>query len=75
MFLHHIVTICLLVFSYLCNFIRVGSVILLLHDSADYWLELAKMTTYANFKYICDSSFIMFALVWLVTRLTIFPIK
>lgn len=75
MFLHHIVTILLLAFSYVCNFVRVGSVILLLHDSADYWLELAKMTTYANYKLACDTSFIIFALVWLLTRLTFFPYK
>jgi hypothetical protein len=75
MFLHHIVTIFLMVFSYICNFVRVGSVILLLHDSADYWLELAKMATYARFKNLCDASFIIFAIVWLITRLILFPFK
>ena len=75
MFLHHIVTITLLVFSYICNFVRVGSIILLLHDSADFWLELAKITSYASYKKVCDTSFIIFTLVWFVTRLTFFPLK
>ena len=32
MFVHHIVTILLLLFSYACNFTRVGAVVLFLHD-------------------------------------------
>lgn len=75
MFTHHIVTISLMAFSYLENYPRIGSLILVLHDGADFWLELAKIAKYASLQRICDSSFIIFALVWFVTRLVIFPFK
>jgi sphingoid base N-palmitoyltransferase len=75
MFLHHIITIILVCYSYLTNFTRIGSLILVLHDGADFWLELAKAAKYANLQRLCDSAFIIFALVWFITRLVVFPIK
>ncbi|CAF5022907.1 unnamed protein product, partial [Rotaria sp. Silwood1] len=39
MFLHHVATIMLLSFSYIANYVRVGSLVLVIHDCADYWLE------------------------------------
>ncbi len=38
--IHHIVTMSLLVFSYTCNFVRIGAVILLVHDVSDVILEV-----------------------------------
>ena len=75
LFVHHIITISLLMFSYLCNFHRVGSLVLLLHDCADYWLELAKMALYAKLAKLCDPLFIIFTVVWFLTRLLLFPFK
>ena len=76
MFLHHVVTIGLILFSYLCNFVRIGTLVLILHDTTDFWLELAKMGTYApRLQPICDLSFIIFAVSWFVTRLVAFPLK
>lgn len=40
MFLHHIATISLLSFSYVVNFVRVGTLVLVIHDCGDYWLEV-----------------------------------
>nr|XP_020768982.1 ceramide synthase 6 isoform X1 [Odocoileus virginianus texanus] len=74
MFLHHLVAILLITFSYVNNMARVGTLILCLHDSADALLEAAKMANYAKFQKICDLLFVMFAMVFITTRLGIFPL-
>jgi len=75
MFLHHIATIALLSFSYIVNFLRIGALVLVVHDCGDYWLESAKMAKYARAQKICDILFFIFALVWLITRLCYYPYK
>lgn len=40
MFIHHTATVVLLIMSYITNHIRIGCLIILVHDSADYWLEV-----------------------------------
>lgn len=40
MFVHHICTICLLSFSWICNFHRIGTLVLLIHDCGDIFLEV-----------------------------------
>ncbi|XP_053709460.1 ceramide synthase 2-like [Synchiropus splendidus] len=71
--IHHIATIFLIGFSYCANFVRVGTLVMLVHDSSDFLLESAKMFHYAGLTPICDSLFVVFALVFLVTRLVVFP--
>ncbi len=41
MFLHHIATILLLSFSYIVNFVRIGTLVLVIHDFGDFWLEVS----------------------------------
>ena len=41
MVIHHIVTVMLTTFSYTAGFFRIGSVIILLHDLADIFLEVS----------------------------------
>ncbi|XP_051552947.1 ceramide synthase 2-like [Myxocyprinus asiaticus] len=72
---HHFATIFLLGFSYCSNYIRVGTLVMLVHDSSDFLLESAKMLHYAGWKKTCDSLFVIFAVVFLVTRLVVFPSK
>ena len=60
MFLHHIATISLLSFSYIVNFVRVGSLVLVVHDCADYWLEVGNETTNVN---LVDRAVVRFVLV------------
>ncbi|KAK2822224.1 hypothetical protein Q5P01_022289 [Channa striata] len=72
--IHHLATIFLLIFSYCANYIRIGTLVMLLHDSSDILLESAKMFNYGTgWKKTCDTLFVVFAVVFLVTRLVIFP--
>lgn len=74
--IHHLATIFLLSFSYCANYIRIGTLVMLLHDSSDILLESAKMFNYGTgWRKTCDTLFIVFAVVFLVTRLVIFPSK
>ncbi|XP_037537677.1 ceramide synthase 2-like [Nematolebias whitei] len=74
--IHHLATIFLLTFSYCANFIRIGTLVLLLHDSSDILLESAKMFNYGTgWRKTCNSLFVVFAVLFLVTRLVIFPSK
>ncbi|XP_041031065.1 ceramide synthase 2 isoform X2 [Carcharodon carcharias] len=71
--IHHVATIILLSFSWCANYIRVGTLVMVVHDSSDILLESAKMLNYAGWKSICNSLFIVFAAVFIITRLVIFP--
>jgi len=80
MIVHHLTTILLIVFSYLTNFSRFGSVILLLHDLADVFLESAKVFNYTSkapghhfAKHLCDVLFATFAITFFITRLVLYP--
>ncbi|XP_051999372.1 ceramide synthase 2-like [Xyrauchen texanus] len=70
---HHVATITLISFSWCVNYIRAGTLIMFVHDSADYLLESAKMFNYARWKNTCNYLFILFAAVFVITRLIIFP--
>ncbi|KAM6962820.1 ceramide synthase 2-like [Aplochiton taeniatus] len=71
--IHHIATIFLMGFSYCANYVRVGTLVMLVHDSSDFLLESAKMFNYAGWRKTCDTLFVIFALTFLVTRLVVFP--
>jgi hypothetical protein len=80
MILHHVVTIFLIGFSYMINMLRIGSLIIVLHDCADVFLETAKVFNYINkigkrawASTYCDILFGCFALVFFITRLYIYP--
>uniref|UniRef100_A0A7N6A994 Ceramide synthase 2b n=1 Tax=Anabas testudineus TaxID=64144 RepID=A0A7N6A994_ANATE len=70
---HHVATILLISFSWCFSYIRVGTLIMLLHDSSDYLLESAKMFNYAGWRNACNYIFIVFAAIFIFTRLVIFP--
>ncbi|NXT91772.1 CERS2 synthase, partial [Anhinga rufa] len=71
--IHHVATIILISFSWFANYIRAGTLIMALHDSSDYLLESAKMFNYAGWRNTCNNIFIVFAAVFIVTRLVILP--
>ena len=55
MSVHHAVTLSLLFFSFWINHIRIGSIVLVLHDFADIWLQLGKMARYVDATILCDA--------------------
>ncbi|XP_061094726.1 ceramide synthase 4a [Conger conger] len=73
--IHHIATIFLIGLSYCGNYVRVGTLVMLVHDSSDFLMESAKMVNYAGWRKTCDTLFVAFAAVFLVTRLVVFPFK
>ena len=83
MIIHHCSTILLILWSWCTNLTRIGTLILLIHDIADIFLESAKCINYAaiskgpmNRKWlspICDTLFAIFAITFGVSRLYIYP--
>ena len=80
MYVHHLVTILLVLGSYANNYMRVGTVILFLHDSSDIFLDLLKIFNYLKLEgrkgcFIIEFAFFANLLVWAYTRLYIFPMR
>lgn len=73
MFVHHVATILLLSISWVFNYFRIGAIIACLHDSADIFLEGAKMAHYAKFERTSMVILVMFIAVWIFSRLYIYP--
>ncbi|XP_061102182.1 ceramide synthase 2 [Conger conger] len=71
--IHHFATLILLAFSWCANYIRIGTLVMIIHDASDVLLESAKLFNYAKWERTCNIIFILFAIVFMVTRLIIFP--
>ncbi|KAK3562389.1 hypothetical protein QTP86_033526, partial [Hemibagrus guttatus] len=71
--IHHLATLTLLAFSWCGNYIRAGTLVMLVHDASDVFLESAKIFNYAKWEKTCNGIFVLFAVVFMVTRLVIFP--
>ncbi|KAM6943317.1 ceramide synthase 2 [Xenentodon cancila] len=70
---HHVATLVLLSFSWCANFIRIGTLVMFIHDASDVLLESAKLFNYARWEKTSQALFVVFAIVFMVTRLIIFP--
>jgi ceramide synthetase len=76
MFIHHIVTLMLLTFSWTVNFVRIGTLVLVIHDFADIPLEGAKICRYLHISDgISNSVFGVFTLSWIFSRLGLLPYR
>ncbi len=73
MFIHHIVTIVLIGYSYSVNFVRNGILVLMCHDPCDVFLELAKLCKYAGKQLGADILFGAFVASWAFLRLFYLP--
>ncbi|XP_044516063.1 ceramide synthase 3 [Gracilinanus agilis] len=71
--IHHLAALSLMSFSWCTNYIRSGTLVMLVHDVADIWLESAKLFSYAGWKQTCNTLFFIFAAVFFISRLVIFP--
>ncbi|KAI8808301.1 TLC domain-containing protein [Cladochytrium replicatum] len=74
LFLHHIVTVSLVVISYSMHYTRIGHVILVLFDVADVALSFAKVLKYIPTmpSMVTDTIFGLFVVSWLYTRHLLF---
>ncbi|XP_037786070.1 ceramide synthase 6-like isoform X1 [Penaeus monodon] len=74
MFIHHVLTIMLIVFSWTVNFVRLGSLVLIVHECADIPMLFAKMSKLFGRRDLMDKFFVVFVLLWLSTRTGLFPL-
>lgn len=70
---HHVVSLGLIVLSYTLRFVRVGSVVLALHDASDVFLETGKMSKYSGAETVASFAFVLFVLSWTILRIIYFP--
>uniref|UniRef100_A0A2P2I2I8 Ceramide synthase 6-like n=1 Tax=Hirondellea gigas TaxID=1518452 RepID=A0A2P2I2I8_9CRUS len=75
MLCHHTVTITLTSLSFMVNMVRIGSLILLVHECADIPLLLAKIFGYCRRQKMMDIMFVFFVILWITTRLGVFPLR
>jgi len=69
-FSHSILFFCL--FNTL-RFVRIGSVVLALHDASDVFLEIAKMSKYSGAESIAFFAFVLFVLCFTMLRIVYYP--
>ncbi|KAL5123495.1 LAG1 longevity assurance 3 [Glycine soja] len=70
---HHVITVILIVLSYIFRFVRVGSVVLALHDASDVFIETGKMSKYSGAETTASIAFILFVSCFTVTRIIYYP--
>jgi hypothetical protein len=73
-FLHHVITVVLIAYSFCLGFTKIGVVIMFLHDVCDPWLEMAKLTKYAGCELATNVLFVIFTITWIVMRVVYFPL-
>lgn len=73
MCIHHIITNMLVFISSTMRFTRIGSMVFLVHDISDVPVDLSKLANFVKWKKTTISFFVLMMLVWLATRMLIFP--
>ena len=49
MIIHHVVTIALLSFAWAGGMVRIASLVIVVHDAVDYWMEVSMLATVVLF--------------------------
>eukprot|EP00730_Choanoeca_flexa_P015593 TRINITY_DN7193_c0_g1_i2.p2 TRINITY_DN7193_c0_g1~~TRINITY_DN7193_c0_g1_i2.p2 ORF type:complete len:336 (+),score=38.46 TRINITY_DN7193_c0_g1_i2:42-1049(+) len=75
MLLHHVVTVCLILFSYLAGYHRIGILVLLCHDVSDVFLDYAKCLHYLDYDILSTVTFVNLLATWAYYRLYVYPSK
>ncbi|KAL1357413.1 hypothetical protein HN51_009328 [Arachis hypogaea] len=70
---HHVASLALIVLSYMFRFVRVGSVVLALHDATDVFLETGKMSKYSGAETMASIAFLLFVIFWTLLRIIYYP--
>mmetsp|Transcript_8237 Transcript_8237/g.17560 ORF Transcript_8237/g.17560 Transcript_8237/m.17560 type:complete len:509 (-) Transcript_8237:122-1648(-) len=73
MMAHHLVTNALIFGSSYYRLTRIGSMIFLIHDISDVPIDMSKLANFVKWKVTTIVCFVIMVIMWLVTRLTIFP--
>ena len=71
-FIHHYVTMLLILCSYYFGFTEIGCYVMMLHDNTDFFLSGSKISDYLQYPKIKLFCFVMFFLSWFVGRMGIF---
>lgn len=74
MLLHHIITCSLMGFSYILNYIRLGSLVLFLHGLTDVPLYFSKAVTDTPYNTLIALSYLTLVASYLVLRIVIYPL-
>lgn len=80
MYVHHVATILLVAGSYHGSNLRIGIVILLIHDFSDIFIDSMKMINYLKLEdkagyFLSEIAFTINCLVWVYFRLYVFPFR
>ncbi|XP_077174029.1 ceramide synthase 3 [Paroedura picta] len=71
--IHHFAALALMFCSYSANYVRLGTLVIIVHDCADFWLEAAKIFNYAHWETTCSVFFVIFSFMFFITRLILLP--
>jgi len=75
MMLHHIITIGLILFSFFNNYVRIGTLVLFIHDISDICGSLSKITLHSKYDLITMTSYCGLLITWIYFRLCIYPFQ
>merc|ERR1711988_354862 len=80
MLTHHLATLALISGSYITNMNCIGAAVMIVHDIADAFLEIAKLFNYMKdarlwAEGVSDAVFVCFAIAFIASRCGVFPYK